>query len=355
MKIAIDCSQVVYGTGSSVYTKNLVKNLLNIDRQNQYLLFGGTLRRQSDLKDFYSSIEGASQKLIFPMAPTVADFVWNKMHRLSIEKLIGGVDLFHSSDWTQPPSKAYKVTTVHDLSPILFPKLAHPKIVEVHKRRLKWVKKEVDCVIAPSIATKIDLVTFGIAEERVKVIYEAPDSKMEISVKYKQKSVKRYFLGIGVSERKNTIRLIEAFQKFNVNNQYELLLVGNPVSGISITKNDSNIKFMGHITNHRLAELYTNAQGLLFPSLYEGFGLPILEAFAYGCPVLTSNRSSMAEIASNAAILVDPEGVESITRGMSRLLKEKDDLVEKGYIRLKDFNWEKTAKQTLKVYQGYKK
>jgi len=126
MKIAIDVSAVVYGTGVSVYTKQLIKNLFCIDEKNQYILFGGTLRRKSDILNTFP------QAKIFPLPPRFADFVWNKMHIFPIEKLIGDIDVFHSSDWTQPPSKAFSVTTVHDLIPVKFPSIINSGIVKTH-------------------------------------------------------------------------------------------------------------------------------------------------------------------------------------------------------------------------------
>ncbi|KKQ96568.1 MAG: hypothetical protein UT23_C0029G0007, partial [Candidatus Woesebacteria bacterium GW2011_GWA1_39_12] len=107
MKIAIDISQSIYGTGVSWYTRSLVENLLTLDDQNEYLLFGGSLRRLGELRKF-------AKGKYYPIPPSLADFIWNRLHVLPIENLIGEVDVFHSSDWTQPPSKAFKVTTVHD-------------------------------------------------------------------------------------------------------------------------------------------------------------------------------------------------------------------------------------------------
>ena len=132
MKIAIDISQIVYGTGVSTYTENLIKDLLKIDKDNEYLLFAGTLRRkQGVLKVF-------SQARVFPIPPTLADVLWNRLHIFPIEKFIGDVDVLHTSDWSEPPSNAFKVTTVHDLYPFKFPRLVHPKILEVHKRKMNF-------------------------------------------------------------------------------------------------------------------------------------------------------------------------------------------------------------------------
>ncbi|KKU70327.1 MAG: Glycosyl transferase group 1, partial [Candidatus Woesebacteria bacterium GW2011_GWD1_47_21] len=173
MKIGIDISSVIYGTGVSHYTEKLVENLLTIDKDNRYKLFGGSLRRMGELDSFVGSLSGSFESKILPIPPTLADLIWNRLHLLPIEKLIGAVDVFHSSDWTQPPAKAFKVTTIHDLAPIRFPKLTHPKIYAAHKKRLEWVKKEADRIIVPSEATKKEMESYGFDTGNVRVIPEA--------------------------------------------------------------------------------------------------------------------------------------------------------------------------------------
>jgi len=346
MKIAIDVSQIVYGTGVSVYTRKLVENLLAIDKEDEFILFGGSLRRFQELKAF-----GAK---VFPIPPKVGDFIWNRLHILPIEYLVGKIDIFHSSDWTQPPSKSFKVTTVHDLVPLKFPKSVHPEIVAVHKRRLKWVKKEIDRVIAPSTQTKKDLIDYGVSEDRIRVIYEAsvnPPADLkrveEVKKKYQVGQVK-YLLSVGITPTKNTERIIKAFDLAGGGEKLKLVLVGRPVN-VKI-KERRGVRLLGAVSDNELAALYTGAEALVYPSLYEGFGIPVLDAFACGCPVVTSNFSSMPEVAGGAAVLVDPYSVSSIAEGIKKALGSRKGLIEKGLRRVKDFSWEKTAKETLKVY-----
>lgn len=349
MKIAIDVSPVIYGTGVSVYTDNLVKNLLLIDRKNEYIPFGGSLRRMNDLKrlDYV--------KKVFPIPPTLADIIWNRLHTVPIEWLIGSVDVFHSSDWTQPPSKAFKVTTIHDLSPLKFPKFTHPKIKSSHEARLAWVAKEIDRIIVPSQATKRDLVDLGFGEKIIRVIPEAPredfkkHSNEEIaSLKRKYRINGKYLITVGIGGRKNTENLIKAFELAKAGENLTLVLVGETRNHINESR---GLRYVGHLPNNELSILYSGAEALLYTSLYEGFGLPILEAMKCGCPVVTSNVSSMPETAGGGALLVDPYHVDSITQGIKEALKNKNELIKKGHIRVKDFSWTKTAEETLKVYK----
>lgn len=359
MKIGIDISPVIYETGVSVYLRELVRKLLEIDRENQYVLFGGSLRRKADLERFLGSLRGNFISKIYPIAPLVADFVWNRLHILEIERLIGEIDVFHSSDWTQPPSKAFKVTTVHDLSALRYPRLTARKTFDVQGRRLRRVKEEVDRIIVPSESTKNDLIEYGITESKIKVIHEAageefsPKNFEEVNrIKAKYGIRRKYILTIGVGGRKNTERLIKAFELAKAGEELNLVLVGRPTkkfhSGRSLT-------FLGHIESSDLPALLTGAEVFAYPSLYEGFGLPVLQAFATGSPVVTSNTSSLPEVAGKAAVLVDPTDVNSIAEGIKKALRGKIGLVKSGFAQAARFSWEKTAEETLKVYEEAEK
>jgi len=194
MRIGIDISQIVYGTGVSSYTKNLVENLLKIDKKNEYLLFAGSLRRKKDLEFRIRNFKGNFKTRFLPISPFLADLIWNRLHLLPMNRFIGSCSVFHSSDWTQPLVDAFRVTTIHDLSPIIFPKDTDPRVVSVHKRRLSWVKKEVDYIIAVSNSTKQDIIKYlGIPKEKIVVIYEAADNQYHPRKKTEVDAVKAKF------------------------------------------------------------------------------------------------------------------------------------------------------------------
>ncbi|MBX4205797.1 glycosyltransferase family 4 protein [Candidatus Microgenomates bacterium] len=354
MKIGIDISALVYGTGVSIYTKELVTNLLKLDSQNQYLLFGGSLRRLEELKSFSKSLTSKHDDKLFNIPPTLADILWNVLRFPKVESLTGQLDVFHSSDWTQPPTNAFKITTVHDLAPLRYPRETHPTIVAVHRRRLDIIKKEVDRVIVPSLATKKDLIDFGIKEERIRVIPEAASIIHERStdeeiqkVKTKYKIDSNYLVTIGVGQRKNTQRLIEAFEKATAGQNLKLVLIGRSIQNF---KENRGVRFTGHVTDQEFAALVSGAQVMVYPSLYEGFGLPILEAFNAQVPVVTSNVSSMPEVANDAAVLVDPYEVDSIAQGIMKSLKTQKTLKEMVTKQKGKYSWERTAQMTLEVY-----
>jgi glycosyltransferase involved in cell wall biosynthesis len=351
MKIAIDVSQIVYETGVSVYTRKLVESLFKIDKENEYVLFAGALRRRADVRAVFP------QTKIFPIPPIAADIIWNKLHILPVEKLVGQVDVFHSSDWAEPPSRAFKVTTIHDLYPLKFARLVHPEILEVHRRKLSWAIQECKRIIVPSLSTQKDLAEIGVKKDVIRIIPEAPslsktDAPEVTAVKKKYNLQGDYLISIGITPLKNTKRIIEAFHLSKAGKGLKLVLVGRPVN-LKIDE-ERDIRILGHIPQDDLAALLTGSRALIFTSLYEGFGVPILDAFNCDVPVVTSNTASMPEVAGEAAVLVDPYKVDSIAEGVIKALRGGRGLVEKGSRRVKDFSWEATAQKTLDVYREAK-
>jgi len=171
MRIGIDISQIVYeGTGVATYMRRMVDALLKLDKKNEYVLFGASLRRRTEFKKF---VNNRATLVVAPIPPTVLDILWNVLHIIPVEWFIGSVDIFWSSDWTQPPlTHAKGVTTVHDLTTFRHPKEMNARIVATHLRRLKWVKKECQAIFCDSEATKKDVITLlRISETKLHVVY----------------------------------------------------------------------------------------------------------------------------------------------------------------------------------------
>jgi glycosyltransferase involved in cell wall biosynthesis len=175
MKIGIDISQSLYeGTGVGEYVTKLVEHLLGIDDKNEYILFASSLRRNFKFQS--ANFKGINKNVkvkVFKLPPTLLDILWNRLHIVPIEQLIGDVDIFISSDWVQPPSKkAKKATILYDLIVYKYPNETAKNIVAVQKRRLGWVKKECDIVFCISESTKSDAMSIlGIEETKLRVIY----------------------------------------------------------------------------------------------------------------------------------------------------------------------------------------
>jgi hypothetical protein len=174
MKIGIDISQLAYPeTGVANYLENLVQSLVDLDSQNSYVLFFSSLRGKLKTENLKLKNNPNVQIKTFRIPPTVLDIIWNKLHILPIESLIGDVDVFITSDWTEPPAKkAKKVTILYDLIVYKYPKETAEKIVAVQKRKLKWVKKESQRILCISEATKKDAEEIlGIDKNKLSVVY----------------------------------------------------------------------------------------------------------------------------------------------------------------------------------------
>ncbi len=180
MRIGIDISQTAYeNTGVGNYLKNLVEGLISLDRNNEYVFFFSSLRRKFPIKSqsstFRQGFAGQANFRVktFRYPPVFLDLLWNRLHIIPIEWFIGDVDVFITSDWTEPPSnKAKKITIMYDLIVKKYPKETDSKIVQTQSRRLKWVKKESDIIICISESTKNDVMRLlGISENRLKVVY----------------------------------------------------------------------------------------------------------------------------------------------------------------------------------------
>lgn len=358
MKIAIDISQAIYGTGVSVYTKNLASTLIKLYPDDQFVLFGGSLRRRHELQSLAKKMRGIPKIFSFP--PTFMDFIWNSLHILRVEKLIGQVDLIHTSDWTEPPSKLPKVTTVHDLIPFKFPQTTTESIRNTHKKRLAWVMRESDKIIAVSQSTKEDLVSIlKIPEEKIVVIPEGVEERYcPQSVDIQEIIKKRYHISEDylftlstLEPRKNQAKLIKAFKLVRKEYPNLQLIIGGRTGWGEIPEAVEGVSMPGYIPDADLPGLYSGCLAFVLPSIYEGFGLSPLQAMACGAPVAVSNISSLPEVVGEAGVLFDPESVESIAAGIIEAIKNRGELKEKSLSQAAKFTWEKTASETYQVYQ----
>ncbi len=373
MIIGIDVSSIAYGTGVSSYTLNLVSNLLSVDKKNHYKLFFSSMRQPlpSDLSLLAKKYQNVTL-YHFRLAPTLLHWLWNKLHIIPIELLIGPVDLFHSSDWTQPPTiKAKIITTVHDLTPFTHPQWHHPRVITTHLAKMKLATKYCQAIICVSENTKNDFKKlFPNYSGKLEVIYEAAEDKYSrfrsLTQAQKDSKIKQikdnynlndYILAQGTREpRKNLSRLIEAFKEFKQaypKSTIELAVAGKYGWGQDVDHQlFPYIKILGYIPEKDMVPLHAGAQALAYTSLYEGFGLPVLKAFSIGLPVITSNNSSLSEIAKDSAILVDPNSVEQISQALHKILipAVRKSLISKGLTRSKDFSWKLTATKTLELY-----
>ena len=362
MKIGIDISQIVYQTGVSRYTAELVQHLLQSDKTNHYWLYAGSLRQRKILKAFLAKVKTkkTSHKLTY-LSPKLVDIFWNQLNIFKPD-CCQNLDLFHASNWAIPKTKTKLVTTIHDLTFLKYPQEHLPYYIKAHTRHLKRAEKYADRIIAVSQSTKKDLIDQGIPEAKITVIYSAPaqifkplKSKSQLQVikaKYGLKGP--YLLSVGTQEpRKNLTRLIKAYQKLKLKTM-PLAIAGKFGWG-DRTQPIKGIKLLNFVPDEDLVGLYSAAKAFIYPSLYEGFGFPVLEAMACGCPVITSNTSSLPELGGQAALYVNPKKTTDIAQAIKTLIglnsAKRHQLINKGLQQAQQFSWSKTAQQTLNLYQ----
>ena len=285
------------------------------------------------------------------------------------------VDVFYTPSFDlRKTGKAKLVLRVYDVIVKAYPKGHSPDTVEKDDLRLKCVLNEADKIIASSINTRNDVLRFySVPEDKIRVIYPAPSDEL-YPVEEKQPLRDKLKAGYGISEdfllfvgtiepRKNVDGLIKAYHILKSRYKSIPLLVIAGMKGwmyesvfelIKKLDLDSNIIFTGYVPSNDLNTFYNRAKVFVYPWLYEGVGLPILEAFKTGVPIITSNTSSCQEVADEAAFLINPESSEELAEALFKVLNDevlRNELSEKGLNRARMFSWEDAAKQMLEVFR----
>jgi len=395
MTIGIDLRAVGQGKYSGVeeYTLNVLRALFDIDRKNKYVLFSSGVKigeryrnftvwaqkKNPDIKIVHSGIPNRMLNIAFKTAS------WPKIDNLmSAGSSFEAADIiFEPNINLAPASKGVKtVATFHDLSFEKYGKFFSARQKFWHSFiRPSGLAKRVDAIIAVSESTKRDIIeTYGIEPDKIKVIYSgissfAPSShkaKADKESRIRETKIKynlpeKFILYLGTIEpRKNIIGSIKAFELFKHNYLplaagYKLVIAGSKrwlyedifsAAKRSPAKND--IIFTGFIEDEDKKYLYGAAGLFVYPSFYEGFGFPPLEAMAAGTPVIASDCSSLPEVAGGAAIMVNPYSISQLAWAMKEVLENKElagKMIEKGYEQAKKFSWEKCARETLKVFE----
>lgn len=372
MKIGIDISVLndSQKTGVAVYTYNLIDNLLKINKKDNFILFGiSTFETNYYLKniDFkkYDNVTLKIYKLPARLFRT-AFITWQRLNWPTIEDLIGEVDLFHSFNWYLPPQKKGKVVaTVFDTTSLINPLWHDQRTTQLDSLRMERIKDYADLVIAISENSKKDFLKFS-PKSNIEVVYPAA-SKMfrrKISNQKASKYFKKYNLQPGyilsvstLEPRKNLTRLIQAY--LNANLTQKLVLVGgwgwkNDEIVELIKDNQERIKLLGFVPDEDLPSIYQNALFLVYPSLYEGFGIPIIEAMNLGTPVICSNTASMPEAGGDGVFYIDPYKFESIKEALVQLtgsIELRKKLTKQGIKQASKFSWKKSAEKLNALYQ----
>lgn len=357
-------------TGIAVYTEELIKALLKINQKDQFILFGLTTFSTFNYLQNLNFKDYPNVKMKIFKWPAkffrISFLLWQKINWPTIEDLIGSVDLFHSFNWYFPPQRfGKKVATVFDLTSITHPEWHDKRTTELDIIRMKRIAQFADLTIAISDNSKKDFLSFK-PKGLVEVIYPAVSSDFsekininkanDVFKKYHLKS--GYFLSVSTLEpRKNIANLIKAY--LSMNTDKSLVLVGKigwkseEILNLA-NKYPEKIKILNFVSQEDLKNLYKNALCLVYPSFYEGFGIPVLESLTLGTPVICSQTSSLPEVGGLAVYYIDPNNINSIKEALIKLSQDKNlckDLIKKGYSQAKKFSWENSAKKLNSLYE----
>ena len=371
MRIAIDISQAQYeGTGVARYVNELIPHIIAQARRDDTITLFYNSRHvvysELGLAKALAQQEERSYRVVTSHMPEkIMHIVWNRLHILPIELWVGEQDIFFYSDWFTPPTSGRRFTTVHDLVFRRYPETVDQYVRSTQEQRLRYLTNSSHpaTVFVDSQATQKDLVElYGLSPSRVPVVYpgisvrEQSDRTIRDVLRTHQLKSGTYCLEVGKREpRKNLDRLVDAFSQCK-QRVYTLVMVGSE----GWQKNDENrpsfVRQVGFVDDDTLYALYQGAACFAMPSLYEGFGFPLGEALALGCPALASRTSSLVEIGGAAVEYCDPLAIASITKGLDVLMGEGTDARQKriaaGKKQIAHFTWEQAADKTLSYFHA---
>lgn len=367
MHIAIDAHSIGTGlAGNETYAASLIEALAAIDTRNRYTLY---VTKRAAVERYAGRWPHVGVRLTLPHTPLLRIPV-----TLVAELRRRPVDLLHVQFTAPPFAPCPVVSTIHDLS--------FEHLPETFKRR-SWMQMRLTVrrtarmaahIITPSEYSRLDLIkTYGIAPERITVTLEAaaphfkPANKEELHrVQARYGIDGEYILAVGsIQPRKNLVRLIRAYADLRRRRSRaklpQLVLVGKrawlygpTLRAIEESGIGDRIKLTGYVSEEDLPALYTGATCFVYPSYFEGFGLPPLEAMQCGAPVITGDQTSLPEVVGDAGLMVNPFDESALASAMARLIDDaslRDELRQRGLQRAAMFNWHETARLTLKAYE----
>lgn len=371
MRVAIDIRRITeFGVGT--YTRNAIRTLARLDHDNEYFLIGipGKFGDIGELPPNFVTIPAQPNEL------SLASYL--ELHSILKKH---GCDLLHVPHlfWKPQGIPCPYVVTVHDLLDHMYRVNSHSTVKRnMHFQFTRRVLRHAARIFAVSNFSKADTVRiFRIKPEKIEVIYNAIDDRFRMghaSDAERQFIAERYqvncpfLLYAGrISPHKNVVRIIEAFSalkgELNKDRKFEdlkLIIIGDEVSKHPDLRRacvkggvQNDVRFLGFVPIDVLRIFYDQAKIFVFPSLYEGFGLPPLEAMAQATPVVTSNTSSVPEVVGNAAVMVNPENVFEIMRALHRVLLDqplREKLKARGIERAEKFSWEASVRRMLEIY-----
>ena len=373
MRILIDyTAAITQGAGIGRYTRSLVDGLARVDHEDEFTLFSA--QRPGGERGFpsvprFHTVSG-------PLDNRRMTILWHRLRAPApIELFAGGADVLHAPDFSLPPTlRARTVVTIHDLAFMTHPECAVPSLRAYLNRVVPRAVRRADHLIAVSQRTADDMVELlGVAPKKITVIHLGVDPSVRrvedharLDAAVARYGLRRPFaLAVGTIEpRKNFARLIEAFSlaRARAGGPAQLVIAGRKgwlYDGVFETVERlglrDDVRFLDYVPDGDLPVLYSLAAVVAMPSLYEGFGIPMVEAMACGAPVVASAAGSLPEIVGDAGLLAPPEDVDALADALTRAVGDdavRAHMVARGYERVRRFDWDAAARQHVAVYHA---
>jgi glycosyltransferase involved in cell wall biosynthesis len=279
---------------------------------------------------------------------------WSRFGRPPIERVVGRLDAFHFSDWMYPAQRGgVRATTVYDLSPVHHPEWVAPLTARMHGRKYAEAARSCDVVFAISSYTAGDVTeTLRVPADRVAI------ARPGVSARYSPEGGRAdlggpYLLSVATLEpRKNLTTLVDAFGLARARRpELQLVVAGAPVSWAEQDLRADGVRSLGYVPDADLPALYRGASALVYPSLFEGFGIPVVDAMASGVPVVASAHPSVDDAAGDAAVRADPRSPEAIASAIERALSERERLIPLGLEHARRFTWKACGEAVLAGYE----
>lgn len=363
MKVCVDVqAAVTQRAGVGRYTKALVENLGNSAGNDRLSLFYFDFKGQGEALKAANATVSATRWI----PGRLVQLAWKTMSWPPFNMFAGPADVYHFPNFIIPPlSRGHSVVTIHDASFLRFPEMAEERNLRFLKARIKDTVQRADAIIAVSKFSADEIVSLlGASPDKMHVIYEGISPSFEPAEPHTAVEEvqglgmdKPFLLTVGTLEpRKNTMFLIEVFEKMKDFDGY-LAIVGMPgwkcqpiLDRMASSSRAKNIRYLRYVTDKQLKALYTRAELFMFPSLYEGFGFPPLEAMACGAPVISSATGSLPEVLGDAAVVIDGFDANNWAEQATCRLGDRS-LVPKGRTQAAKYTWSKAAADTWNVYR----
>ena len=357
MRIAFDVSPLSHErTGVNNYIRGSLSGLAEVARPqgHEIVAFAPTSPAgRSTIRRALAGVDVETRLLPLPAAHAIRT-AWSRGARLSAERFIGRFDVLHFSDWMYPPqAHGVRATTIHDLVPLHHPEWTTPRTRAMHTRKYRNAAATCDVIFANSAFTADDVAaTLGFARDRVVVAHPGIGSEYGAEGEHADLGMP-YVLTVATLEpRKNLATLVEAFGLLD-HDGLLLAVVGGTGWGEQPQLDRPGIVRLGRVADDELARLYRGAAAVVYPSRFEGFGMPITEAMASGAPVVSSSHRSMDEASGDAAVRVDPDNPESIAAGIRKALDRGPELRAAGLEQARRFSWRRTGAAFLEGYERF--